>query len=208
MYHALSISIGGAARRGRRAGILAGCLAAVLAALWLAIPAKPAAAADPAVVFMAQVGRELMGAARIRSPSVMANVIQKYGDIRYIGDYSLGAYRAKMADADREAYHAGMVRFIAHNASILAPKYPVRRVEWAAHSVRGSGGIFVDCTVVLADGTAWDVRWVLRKVGNSYKVRDAEIWGVGAAPYLKAAFEDFLAQNGGRTRALVTALNR
>ena len=28
------------------------------------------------------------------------------------------------------------------------------------------------------------------------------------APYLKQAFEDFLAQNGGRTRALVTALNR
>ena len=66
---------------------------------------------------MAQVGRELMAAARTRSPSVMAAVVQKYADVRYIGDYSLGAYRARLADADREEYHAGMVRFIARNAS-------------------------------------------------------------------------------------------
>jgi ABC-type transporter MlaC component len=208
MTWAFSRSIGGAARGARRMGVIACFFTGAWTALWLALPAKPAAAADPAVVFMAQVGRELTAAARTRSPSLMASVIQKYGDIRYIGDYSLGAYRARMADADREEYHTGMIRFIAHNASLMAPKYPVRRVEWAAHSTRGSGGLFVDCTVVLNDGTAWDVRWVLRKVGNTYKVRDAEIWGISAASYLKQAFEDFLAQNGGRTRALVTALNR
>jgi ABC-type transporter MlaC component len=208
MRHAFSVVIGGAVRRIRRTSILGSLLAAAVAALWLAVPVKPAAAADPAVVFMAQVGRELMAAARTRSPSLMAAVVQKYADVRYIGDYSLGAYRARMADADREEYHTGMVRFIAHNASLMAPKYPVRRVEWAELSTRGAGGVFVDCTVVLADGSPWEVRWVLRKIGGTYKVRDAEIWGIGAASYLKQAFEDFLAQNGGRTRALVTALNR
>ena len=192
----------------RRTSLLAGFLAAALTALWTLLPAKPAAAADPAVVFMAQVGRELMAAARTRSPGVMANVIQKYGDIRYIGDYSLGSYRARLAEADREAYHNGMVRFVARYAASAAPKVNVTRVEWSNFSTRGSTGINVDCTVTLGNGTSWDVRWILRKVGNTYKVRDAEVLSVNVASYLRSAFEDYLSQNGGRTSSLVTVLNR
>ena len=52
------------------------------------------------------------------------------------------------------------------------------------------------------------MRWVLRKVGNTYKVRDAEVLGINVASYLSSAFEDYLSQNGGHTRALVTVLNR
>ena len=209
MIQVLSTLIGRASYRRRETGILAICLAAGLGALWLTVPAKPAVAADPAVKFMAQVGRELMAAARTRSPSVMANVVQKYGDVRAIGDFSLGAYRTKLAEADREAYYAGMVRFIGRYASSMAPKYPVSRVEWENVSLRGSGGgVMVDCSVVLGDGTSWNVRWVLRKVGNTYKVRDAEVLGIRMTPYLKTAFEDYIAQNGGQTRALVMALNR
>ena len=157
---------------------------------------------------MAQVGRELMAAARTRSPGVMANVITKYGDVRYIGDYSLGSYRGRLAEADREAYHNGMVRFISRYAASAAPKVNVVRVEWSNISTRGSGGINVDCTITLGNGTSWDVRWVLRKIGNTYKVRDAEVLGINVASYLRSAFEDYLSQNGGHTRALVTVLNR
>ena len=192
----------------RRTSLWAGFLAAVLTALWTLLPAKPVAAADPAVVFMAQVGRELMAAARTRSPGVMANGIQKYGDVRYIGDYSLGSYRSRLAEADREAYHNGMVRFIARYAASAAPKVNVTRVEWSNFSTRGSNGINVDCTVTLGNGTSWDVRWVLRKIGDTYKVRDAEVLGVNVASYLRSAFEDYLSQNGGHPRALVTVLNR
>jgi phospholipid transport system substrate-binding protein len=208
MIHVLSSLIGGAFQRRRQTGIVATCLAAGLGALWLLIPARPAVAADPAVKFMAQVGRELVAAARTRSPSVMANVIQKYGDVTAIGDFSLGAYRAKLAEADREQYYAGMVRFIARYASSMAPKFPVARVEWENVSIRTAGGVMVDCRVVMADGTGWDVRWVLRKIGDSYKVRDAEVLGIRMTPYLKTAFEDYISQNGGHTRALVMALSR
>ncbi len=208
MTQVLSASTGGILAWRRRARIKAGCLAAALVALWTLLPAKPAAAADPAVVFMAQVGRELMAAARTRSPGVMANVIQKYGDVRYIGDYSLGSYRSRLAEADREAYHNGMIRFIARYAASAAPKVNVTRVEWSNISTRGSGGINVDCTVTLGNGTSWDVRWVLRKIGDTYKVRDAEVLGVNVASYLRSAFEDYLSQNGGHPRALVTVLNR
>ena len=47
----------------------------------------------------------------------------------------------------------------------------------------------------------------VKKVGNTYKVRDAEVLGVNVASYLRSAFEDYLSQNGGHTRALVTVLN-
>ena len=60
----------------------------------------PAAAADPAVQFMAKVGRELTAAARTRSPGVMSSVIQRYADVSYIGLFSLGTYRNQL-DAAR-----------------------------------------------------------------------------------------------------------
>src|SRR5262245_33163673 len=92
--------------------------------------ASPVRAADPPVIYMSQVGKELMSAARTRSPGVMATVIQRHADVSYIGLYSLGNYRAKLAATDRETYFAGMVRFISRYAATAAPKYPGTRVNW------------------------------------------------------------------------------
>jgi len=170
--------------------------------------ASLAQAADPPVVYMSQVGKELMSAARTRSPGVMANVIQRHADVSYIGLYSLGHYRARLAPTDREPYFAGMVRFISRYAATEAPKYPVSRVNWPNQSTRGSAGVMVDSQVVLQDGTAYDVRWLLAKYGNGYKVRDAMVLGFWMTPFLKKLFEDYIEQNGGNLNALTAALNR
>jgi phospholipid transport system substrate-binding protein len=191
----------------RAARWVAGAFALALIALAAGL-AAPARAADPAVVFMAQVGRELTAAARTRSPGVMANVIQRYGDVTYIGLYSLGAYRARLAQTERPGYFAGTVRFISRYAAGEASKYQVARVEWANQSTRGSGGIMVDSRVVLTDGTAYDVRWLVAKVGSTYRVRDAMVLGFWMTPFLKKLFEDYIAQNGGNPQSLTTALNR
>jgi phospholipid transport system substrate-binding protein len=204
-----AISSSGAGRRHKLLGILARTLPTSLAVLWIfAATSVPARAADPAVVYMAQVGRDLMAAARTRSPGVMANVIHRHGDVGVIGNYSLGAYRSKLSEADRPAYLSGMVRFISRYAASEAPKYPVVRVEWSNQSMRGSGGVMVDSKVVMADGTAYDVRWLLAKYGNSYKVRDAMVLGFWMTPFLRKLFEDYIAQNGGNPRALTAVLNR
>jgi phospholipid transport system substrate-binding protein len=184
------------------------CLFALASAVWLTAAPRPAAAADPAVKFMAQVGRELMAAARTRSPGVMASVIQRHGDVSYIGLYSLGSYRAQLSVADRVTYYGGMVRFISRYAATEAPKYPIARVEWSDQSIRGANGIMVDSKVVLEDGGEYEVRWLLSKVGDSYKVRDAMVVGFWMTPFLKKLFEDYIAQNGGNPSALVAALNR
>jgi phospholipid transport system substrate-binding protein len=181
---------------------------AITCVTWLAATPQPAAAADPAVKFMAQVGRELMAAARTRSPGVMASAIQRYGDVSYIGLYSLGSYRAQLSPSDRVTYYGGMVKFISRYAANEAPKYPVARVEWADESIRGANGIMVDSKVVLEDGSVYEVRWLVTKLGDSYKVRDAMVMGFWMTPFLKNLFEDYIAQNGGNPRALVAALNR
>jgi len=187
---------------------ISGCIYAALCLVSLAVAPAPAAAADPAVVFMAQVGRELMAAARTRSPGVMASVIQRYGDVSYIGLFSLGSYRNQLSVEERTTYYGGMVRFISRYAANEAPKYPVAKVEWANQSVRGASGVMVDSTVTLASGSTYEVRWLLSQQGSTYKVRDAMVVGFWMTPFLKKLFEDYIAQNGGNPRALVAALNR
>lgn len=208
MIHVLSTSTGGTIPWRRRAGLVASCLAAAFVALWTLLPAKPAVAADPAVVFMAQVGRELMAAARSRSPAAMAAVVERHADVTQIGLYSLGEYRTRLPHAERPSYFSGMARFIGRYAAAESPKYPVARVEWVDQSMHSSSGIMVDSRIVLADGSTYEVRWLLSKYGNSYKVRDAMVLGFWMTPFLKNLFEDYIAKNGGNPRALTAALNR
>jgi phospholipid transport system substrate-binding protein len=181
----------------------AGFLAAALGVL-----AAPAQAADPAVVYMAQVGRELMAAARSRSPSYMATVVERHGDVTQIALFSLGEYRHKLPHAERPSYFSGIARFIGRYAASHAPKYQVARVEWADRSIRGASGVLVDSKVTLTDGSSYDVRWLLFKYGNSYKVRDASVLGIWMTPYLKDMCEDYISKNGGNPRALTAALSR
>lgn len=193
---------------GRARHAIAGGLYAIISSIGLGLDAAPAAAADPAVQFMAKVGRELTAAARTRSPGVMSTVLQRYADVSYIGLFSLGSYRNQLTPPERNTYYSGMVKFIGRYAATEAPKYTVAKVEWADQSVKGANGIMVDSKVTLADGGTYDVRWLLVPYGGGYKVRDAMVLGLWMTPFLKKLFEDYIAQNGGNPRALVAALNR
>jgi phospholipid transport system substrate-binding protein len=171
---------------------------------------QPAAAnpTDPAVKFMAQVGRELMAAARTQSPSTISGVFQRYADVNYIGLYSLGSYRNLLPASERSNYFSGMVRFIGRYAATEAPKYPIAKVEWADESIPGTNGIMVDSKLTLTDGSAYEVRWVVVRHGKSFKVRDAMVGIFSSTQLLQKLFEDYIAQNGGHPKALVTVLNR
>ena len=197
------------ARGSRRARqTLSGFVYALVSLMGIALAPAQATAADPAVQFMAKVGRELTAAARTRSPGVMSAVIQRYADVSYIGLFSLGNYRNQLAAPERNVYYAGMVKFIGRYAATEAPKYTVAKVEWSDQSIRGSNGIMVDSKITLVDGGTHEVRWLLVPYGGSYKVRDAMVLGLWMTPFLKKLFEDYIAQNGGHPRALVAALNR
>ncbi len=199
---------GGPAWRRLSAGMVAGYVASGLLAMWVGLAGTPARAGDPAVIFMAQVGKELMAAARTRSPGAMASVVERHADVTQIGLFSLGEYRNRLPQEERPSYFSGMARFIGRYAANESPKYPLARVEWANQSVRSGSGVMVDSRIVLADGSAYDVRWALTRHGTGFKVRDAMVLGFWMTPFLKNLFEDYIAKNGGNPRALTAALNR
>jgi phospholipid transport system substrate-binding protein len=196
-------------------GWLGGLLAALVVASFVKAPAdaqtvqaKASKSNDPAVQFMEQVARDLLAGARAKSPILLSNAVKRYGDVTHIGQYSLGTYRAKLPQAHRAIYHAGMVRFIGRYAASQAPKYPVVKYEIMSPSLQGGSGLMVDSRITLRDGTAYDVRWLLAKYGSTYRVRDAMVYGFWMTPFLKSLFETYIGENGGNVNALVVTLNR
>jgi len=187
-------------------------LAALVAVSLVKAPAdaRPSSGkhADPAVAFMEQVARDLLAGARTQSPILLSNAVKRYGDVHYIGSYSLGTYRAKLSQADRPIYLNGMVRFIGRYAATQVPKYPVVKYELMSPSIQGGSGIMVDSKITLRDGSQYDVRWLLVKVGNTYRVRDAMVYGFWVTPFLKQLFETYIGEQGGDVKALVVVLNR
>lgn len=188
----------------RRMGLSLRLGTLLLALFALAVPA----AADPAVQFVQRMANELHVAARAKSPQLISNVIQRYGDVTYIGSYSLGNYRAQLASTDRTLYHTGIIKFLGRYAANEAPKYPVAKYEIVSPSVQGANGTMVDSRITLRDGSTYDVRWLLAKYGNTYRVRDAMVYGFWMTPFLKKLFEDYVGENGGNVKALVVVLNR
>jgi len=187
-----------------RSGIGAMAAALLLTLISVATPA----AADPAVQFVQRMANELHVAARARSPQLISSVIQRYGDVNYIGSYSLGNYRAQLTANDRPMYHSGITKFLGRYAATEAPKYPVASYQIISPSIQGANGTMVDSRITLRDGSTYDVRWLLTKYGNTYRVRDAMVYGFWMTPFLKKLFEDYVGENGGNVKALVVVLNR
>jgi phospholipid transport system substrate-binding protein len=177
------------------------------AMLWMTLQAVPARAADPAVAFMNKVANELLSASRSKSPALVAAVVHRYADTGYIGSYSLGNYRSQLTPTDRPGYLSGMVRFIGRYTATEAPKYPVASYR-VTGSLRTAQGIMVDSVITLRDGSNYDVRWLLSQKGNTYRVRDAMVYGFWMTPFLRKLFENYIAENGGHVRALVAVLSR
>jgi phospholipid transport system substrate-binding protein len=82
------------------------------------------------------------------------------------------------------------------------------KYEIMSPSIQGGSGIMVDSRITLRDGSQYDVRWLLVKVGNTYRVRDAMVYGFWITPFLKQLFETYIGEQGGDVKALVVVLNR
>jgi phospholipid transport system substrate-binding protein len=178
-------------------------------------PATPPAASKEAPVrretpagFMKRVGNELLAASRSGSVGQFAMVLNSNADVPSIGISALGEYARSLPKTDRPIYYNGMINFIARYASKEAPKYPVARFIVTAQSKEDARGTYVDSRITLASGDGYDVRWLIVKRGNTYKVRDAQVIGFWMTSFLDNLFQSFISDNGGNPKALVVALNR
>ena len=178
--------------------------------------AAPQATTDAAPVvrkespagFMKRVGNELLAASRSGSVGQFAMVLNSNADVPSIGISALGEYARSLPKTDRPIYYNGMINFIARYASKEAPKYPVARFIVTAQSKEDARGTYVDSRITLASGDGYDVRWLIVKRGNTYKVRDAQVIGFWMTSFLDNLFQSFISDNGGNPKALVVALNR
>jgi phospholipid transport system substrate-binding protein len=170
--------------------------------------AAPVARAESPAGYMKRVGNELLAASRSGSAAQFAMVLNSNADIPSIGLSALGDYARSLPKNDRPVYYNGMINFIARYASKEASKYPVARFVVTAQSKNDARGTYVDSRVTLADGSAYDVRWLVVKRGQTYKVRDAQVIGFWMTSFLDNLFQSFISDNGGNPKALVVALNR
>jgi phospholipid transport system substrate-binding protein len=186
----------------------ANCMAVFALLIGSLAPLSPAFAVDPAITFLDRAAKEAIAATRTRSPSALQTVIQRYADAPQIGLYALGDYRGKLEAADREPYFAGMIRFIGRYAATEAPKYPIARVTFTPEVRQTRSGITVDSTIVMQDGTSYDVAWLLTKYGAGYRIRDAQVMSFWLTSFLQKLFVDYIGQNNGSVKALVQVLQR
>jgi phospholipid transport system substrate-binding protein len=157
---------------------------------------------------MKRVGNELLAASRSGSTAQFAMVLNSNADIPSIGLSALGSYARVLPRSDRPVYYNGMINFIARYAAKEAPKYPVARFIVTGQSDEDARGTYVDSRLTLASGDTYDVRWLVVRRGQSYKVRDAQVIGFWMTSFLDNLFQNYISDNGGNPRALVVALNR
>ena len=95
-------------------------------ALFSAVIVTPALAADhPSVVFMNQMGKDLLHAHRQGTVSAFLRVILRYADISGISEYSLGDY--KVPGGEKNHYQHGVSSFMARYFAEQSRNYPVAK---------------------------------------------------------------------------------
>lgn len=186
----------------RSAGLLA-----MLLACFAGLSASAARAESPAV-YMQRVQNELMYAQRQGGVSAYANVLRRHMDVQNIGLTALGPHARTLPKSDRPAYYNGMINFIAKYAAKEGPKYTVTSAVVTGQGAGDAGGTNVDAHITLADGSGYDIRWLVMKTSEGYKVRDAQVVGFWMTSFLDDLFQNYITENGNNPRALVLALSR
>jgi phospholipid transport system substrate-binding protein len=179
----------------------------ILFACFAAFSAGGARAETPAV-YMQRVQNELMYAQRQGGVSAYANVLRRHMDVQNIGLTALGPHARTLPKTDRPAYYNGMINFIAKYAAKEGPKYVVTTAVVTGQGAGDNGGTNVDSHITLADGSGYDIRWLVMKTSEGYKVRDAQVVGFWMTSFLDDLFQNYITENGNNPRALVLALSR
>ncbi|WP_290983576.1 ABC transporter substrate-binding protein [Hyphomicrobium sp.] len=179
----------------------------ILVAAFAGFSSAGARAETPAV-YMQRVQNELMYAQRQGGVSAYANVLRRHMDVQNIGLTALGPHARTLPKTDRPAYYNGMVNFIAKYAAKEGPKYIVTSAVVTGQGAGDAGGTNVDSHITLADGSGYDIRWLVMKTSQGYKVRDAQVVGFWMTSFLDDLFQNYITENGNNPRALVLALSR
>ena len=178
-----------------------------LIALFSIAMAKSAIAADhPSVVFMDQVGKELLHAHRQGTAPAFMRVVLRYADVPGISNYLLGDY--KVPSSSQANYQRGVANFISRYFAEQSQKYPIAKFVMGEATVDDNKDIFIASRVYLMSGQDYAVSWHLVWKDGKYKVVDAKMLGFSLTYWERNDFAQFLKKNKGDVQVLIAALNR
>jgi phospholipid transport system substrate-binding protein len=176
-------------------------------AAFAALVASPVIAADhPSVVFMNQLGKDLLHAHRQGTVSAFQRVIQRYADVSGIATYSLGSY--KVGSGERPKYHRGVTTFMARYFVEQSQNYPVAKYEIGEATVAENKDIFVESKVYMMAGQVYSVMWQVSWINGQYKVVDAKFLGFSMTYQQRSLFTSYIGKHDGDVTKLIAALNR
>lgn len=172
----------------------------------LATPAVTAVE-HPSVVFMRQVGKELLAAHRQGTVSSFLRVVQRYADVPEISSYALGKYSDKIQNGQRGKYQRGVATYMARYFALQSRDYTVAKYEVGEAKVDENKDVIVESKVYLMTGQSYNVGWRLVWRGGKYKIRDAKILGFWLTSFQRSDFTSYLDKRNGDINKLIVALN-
>jgi phospholipid transport system substrate-binding protein len=165
------------------------------------------AAADHAsVVYMRQVGRDLLNAHRQGTISAFLRAVQRHADIASIASYGLGSYGSKLPASMRSRYNRGVATYISRYFALESRSYPVAKFEIGQATVDKDKNVSVASKIFLLNGQVFNVTWSLAWRGGAYKVKDVRVVGFSMTYLLKGQIVGFLDKRDGNFALLVKAL--
>jgi ABC-type transporter MlaC component len=175
-----------------------------------ALAATPAigAADHPSVVFMRQVGRDLLNAHRQGTVTAFLRVVQRHADVQAIADYSLGDYRKGLNTSQKQRYYRGVATFISRYFADQSREFQIAKYELGEARVDDDKDIKISSTVFLLTGQQYTVNWNIGWRDGRYRVTDAKMLGFSMTYLQRNLFTSFIAKKNGDVSQLVAALNR
>lgn len=181
------------------------CGAAATGAGFLVSDDALAGSAHPSLAYMKQVGKDLLAAHRNGTVASFLRAIQRHADVPDIALYSLGQYRDRLRNGDRQRYFRGVAIFMSRYFADQSREYPVAKYELGEATADGDD-VLVASKVYLMSGQVYNVTWRLVWRNKGYKVSDAKVLGFSLTYLQRGIFTSYLAKRNGDVKQLMAAL--
>jgi phospholipid transport system substrate-binding protein len=164
-----------------------------------------AASTHPSIAYMKQVGKDLLAAHRNGTVASFLRAIQRHADVPDIALYSLGQYRDKLSNSDRQRYFRGVAVFMSRYFADQSREFPVAKYELGEATPDGKD-VLVASKVYLMSGQVYNVTWRLVWRNKGYKVSDAKVLGFSLIYLQRGIFTSYLSKRNGDVKKLMAAL--
>lgn len=182
---------------------------AILVALAGAMVRPALAAADhPSLEYMRQVAKDMLNANRLGTAASFRRAILRHADVADIAEYSLGQYRQKLSDGQRDRYYGGVATFMSRYFADQSREYRVAKYDIGEPTVAEDKDILIDTKVYMLSGQTYTVAWRLSWRGGRYKVVDAKVLGFSMVYMQRGLFTAYISKRKGDVGQLVAALTR